>query len=105
MKIFGRYLVFQGAGWGLSAAVLSIPVYLEWIPLWVAATLVGVVMAKDLLLFPMMRKAYEPGEPHGYGPLLGREVRVSQALSPEGYVIAGAERWRARRASPRSGRG
>ncbi len=96
MRIFGRYLVFQGAGWGLSAAGLGILVYLDWMPFWLAATLVGVMVVKDLVLYPMMRKAYVPGHTHGYGALLGSEVRVSQALAPEGYVMAGAERWRAR---------
>lgn len=89
-------MLFQAVGWGLGALALSALVYWDVIALWLAGTLLGLLLAKDLILFPYVRKAYEPSVPHGGESLLGAVARVDQALRPEGWVRLGAERWRAR---------
>jgi membrane protein implicated in regulation of membrane protease activity len=95
MRVFARYLAFQAATWVFGGAVLSWLAYEELIQTWLAFALFGALVLKDLVLFPLTRKAYEPGPLHGAAELLGSEVRVESALSPDGYVRAGAERWRA----------
>ena len=96
MRLFGRYLLFQTAGWGLGALVLGGLLYWDAISLWLAGVLLAALLAKDLILFRFVRDAYEPGAPHGGEALLGAVARVERSLSPEGWVRVGAESWRAR---------
>jgi membrane protein implicated in regulation of membrane protease activity len=96
MRVFARYLAFQTVSWALGVAVLGWLAYAELLPTWLAIVLFGALVLKDLVLFPLTRKAYEHGPEHGATELLGAEVRVETALSPDGYVRAGPERWRAR---------
>jgi len=93
---FTRFLAFEAIGWALGAAVL---VWLEreaFISTGLAWLLFGALVVKDLVLYPLTRKAYEHGPAHGAAELLGADVRAETVLSPEGWVRAGSERWRAR---------
>ena len=96
MRVFGRYLMFQATGWGLAALALGLFVHWDWISLWVAGGLLLLLLLKDLVLFPYVRKAYEPSASHGGESLLGAVARVEGSLTPEGWIRVGAERWRAR---------
>ena len=96
MRVFGRYLLFQAVGWALGALVLSALVYWDVIVLWVAGVVLALLFAKDLILFPYVRKSYEASEPHGGASLLGAVARVERPLTPDGWIRVGAERWRAR---------
>jgi membrane protein implicated in regulation of membrane protease activity len=99
VRIFARYLLFEVWGWLFAAALLGTLTWWEWVPLWLSVALVAGLIVKDLVMFPFVRKAYEPGPAHGATELLGAQVRVENELAPEGYVRAGPERWRARLAS------
>ena len=70
--------------------------YWDAIPSWLAAVLMAALLAKDLILFPYVRSAYEPGASHGGEALLGAIARVEHAIAPAGWVRIGAETWRAR---------
>jgi membrane protein implicated in regulation of membrane protease activity len=96
MRVFGRYLLFQAAGWGVGALVLGCLLYWDAIPSWLAGVLMAALLAKDLILFPYVRNAYEPGASHGGEALLGATARVEHAIAPAGWVRIGAETWRAR---------
>jgi membrane-bound ClpP family serine protease len=63
----------------------------------IAALVLGLWVLKDLVLFPVLRIAYEPsGGSGGAESLVGALAVVSVELAPEGWVQIGAERWRAR---------
>ena len=96
MRTFGRYLLFQAVGWALGALVLAALVHWDVMAPWVAGVVLALLFAKDLILFPYVRKSYEASEPHGGASLLGAVARVEQPLTPDGWVRVGAERWRAR---------
>jgi len=100
MPVFLRYLVFQLPSWMLAVAILGALVWAETVPGWVAASLAGMLVLKDLLLFPRMRRAYEPGPTDGGAAMLGALVRSDTVLCPVGYVRFGAERWQARLVDP-----
>jgi len=85
-------------GLGLAALVLSALVHWDVMAPWSAGVVLALLFAKDLILFPYVRKSYETSEPHGGASLLGAVARVDRALTPEGWVRVGAERWRARAA-------
>jgi len=95
MTPFARFLAFEAVGWVAAAVVLAALVRTEYVSLGWACVLFALWAAKDFALYPLTKSAYEDGHAHGAAGLLGREVRVETALEPEGWVRAGAERWRA----------
>jgi len=90
-----RFLAFEVIDWAVVGALLAWLVEIEVVPLWLAAVVFTAWVAKDFALYPVTRKAYEHGPTHGSADLLGTDVPVETTLSPDGYVAAGNERWRA----------
>jgi membrane-bound ClpP family serine protease len=96
-RVFARYLAFEAPSWVLLAAVLVVLVRAWDLTIPVAALLLGLWVLKDLVLFPVLRIAYEPGGGSGGAEnLIGALGTVTDELAPEGWVRIGAERWRAR---------
>jgi membrane protein implicated in regulation of membrane protease activity len=91
-----RYALFQIPGvillgLGLAASVrwwgLSIPH--AWL-------IVGLWVAKDIVMFPFIKTAYESSSDSSSVDRLGGAIGVArQALNPSGYVSVGAELWNA----------
>ena len=96
-----RYWLFQLPG---SLAVAGLLVLLvRWWDLAprTAALLLVLWVAKDVALYPLVRKAYEPRSGGGAAALVGLLATARERLDPEGYVRVGHELWRARvRGSP-----
>jgi len=98
--VFARYLAFEAPSWVVLAVVLGVLVRVWDLSGAAAALVLGLWVLKDLVLFPVLRIAYEPaGGSGGAENVLGALAVVSVALDPEGWVRIGAERWRARVAS------
>jgi membrane-bound ClpP family serine protease len=96
-RVFARYLAFEAPSWVLLAAVLAVLMRVWDLSLAVAAVVLALWVIKDLVLFPVLRIAYEPaGGSGGAENLIGALGIVSADLDPEGWVRIGAERWRAR---------
>lgn len=94
-----RYTLFQIPdlvllGLGLAAAV-------RWwdLPVIAAYGLVAAWIIKDVILFPILRIAYESDGSSGPGGVHGALGVVTQPLAPTGYVRLGSELWRAELAS------
>jgi membrane-bound ClpP family serine protease len=90
-----RYGLFQIPdlillGLGLVAAV-------RWWELSVAAAYVlfGLWIVKDIVMFPVLRKAYETGGTSMADRLDGALGVVTQSLDPTGYVNVASELWSA----------
>jgi membrane protein implicated in regulation of membrane protease activity len=91
-----RYVAFQIPGWLLVGAAAGAAVYWLGVAPWIALTGLGLFVAKDALLFPLLRRSYErDGRTHGP---IGESGIVEDAIDDEGFVRVGAERWRARSA-------
>lgn len=92
-----RYLLFQIPGWTLVAVGLASAV--RWWELPAPWALAGLLawMVKDVFLYPIVRRAYEPDGTAPHGPIGERGV-AETAVEEEGWVRVGPERWRARRA-------
>jgi len=91
-----RYILFQIPGAFLAATVLVFAVRLLDFSPRLAIALFAMWIAKDALLYPSLRIAYEEGTPHGAEALVGASGTIVVTLSPEGWVQIGPERWRAR---------
>jgi membrane protein implicated in regulation of membrane protease activity len=96
MTTFARYLALQIPSWTMAAlAAWALHYWLDLSTVWGIAIVLA-FLAKDLLLFPFVRRAYEH-DPHEPGKgLIGRDAEVVVDLDGEGWVKLGAERWRAR---------
>jgi membrane protein implicated in regulation of membrane protease activity len=89
-----KYLLFQVPGWLIASIALIAAVHWEWItpPLAVAAFALWVL--KDLLFYPLLRRAYEPDRT-GAERLVGERGSAEGDLTPRGYVRVRGELWRA----------
>ncbi len=94
MSSLRRYALFQLPG--IACVGLLLFVLWEWqgVPGWAAAAALAAWVAKDAALYPLLRRAYEPG-PHGAAALTGRAGVVRRRLAPRGVVAIGPEVWRA----------
>ena len=95
-RTFLRYLVLQVPGWVLLSGLLLILRSSIGQPDWVSAAILGAWVAKDLLLYPFLHRAYEV-EPFMTGAerLVGTHGVVTTALAPQGYIRVRGELWRA----------
>ena len=93
-----RYLLFQTPGWLVAAGVLALAVDLFGVAGWLALAAFALFVAKDAVLFPFVRRAYERNDipPHPVGETGVAEDAIDGG---EGWVRVGRELWRARRAT------
>ena len=92
-----RYALYQIPGTTLAALALLwlerqgiISSALGW-------TLLGLWLGKEVVLYPLTRRAYDdsPSSPVGADPLIGARGVAEEDLDPAGYVRVRGELWRA----------
>ena len=93
--VLSRYLLFQIPGWVLAVVVLALLVRLVDLSPQIALLLFALWVIKDFILYPLVRIAYEPGNPETTDGLIGAIGIAQGRLDPDGYVRIGAELWRA----------
>lgn len=89
---FGRYLLWQVPGWILTAVIAWAVARVLDISDWLVVLVTGLVVAKDLALYPVLRLAFRP--PADPRPI-GARGRVVDALVPTGQVHVRGEFWQA----------
>ncbi len=65
------------------------------LPLWAAFGAYAVYVGKDFVLYPFLRRAYEPDSRTGVELLAGERGVAETELDPEGFVRIRGELWRA----------
>lgn len=95
MPPWQRYLAAQLPG----AVLIGVGLWLFWdetgLPGWMGVAFFAFWIGKDLLLYPLMRRAYERPEVRA-ARLVGRQGVASAELAPDGQVEVDGEAWRAR---------
>jgi membrane-bound ClpP family serine protease len=93
---FTHYLWLQIPEWILSAGVLLIAQ--RWFDLspWTTSLLFVAWVAKDFVLYPFVKTAYEGAVRTGAEQLIGLSGTAHTAVNPQGYVRVMGELWRAR---------
>jgi membrane protein implicated in regulation of membrane protease activity len=88
-----KYLILQLPGAGLF--IIALILIRRWVdmPAWLFWGLIVMWVGKDVVLFPLVRKAYEPQG--GGNPMIGALGVVENKLSPSGFVRIGGELWKA----------
>jgi membrane protein implicated in regulation of membrane protease activity len=91
-----RYALLQVPG----AILVGAGLYLFWdatqLPRWVGVLFFVFWVGKDVVLYPLLRRAYESGDAGGAEALVGRHGTARAALDPDGQVQVEGELWRAR---------
>lgn len=95
MRTVTRYYLFQIPGWALTAVLVTLLHAWLGLPVWVALTVLGVVVLKDVIFYPFLRRAYQL-EASGAAQLVGMRGVARDTLDPAGYVYVRGELWRAR---------
>ncbi len=93
-QVFVRYVLFQIPD--LILLGLALAIAMRWWDLSqpVALTLFGLWLLKDVLMFPVMRVAYEQGT-SASDRLAGAVGFAREEINPSGYVMVGSELWNA----------
>jgi len=93
-RVLARYALFQAPGWVVAATIAFAADYWGLVPTSWAVAAVVLWFAKDVVLFPFVRRAYErDGPTHG---AIGERGTADGAIESEGWVRIGPELWRAR---------
>ncbi|MDE0035550.1 MAG: NfeD family protein [Deltaproteobacteria bacterium] len=95
MRTLTRYYLFQVPGWALTAVLAAVLHAWLGLPVWVALTVLGVVVLKDVIFYPFLRRAYQL-EASGAARLVGLRGVARGTLDPNGYVYVNGELWRAK---------
>jgi len=95
MPAWQRYLAAQLPG----AVLIGFGLWLFWgetgLPGWMGVAFFAFWIGKDLLLYPLMRRAYESSAERA-SRLVGRPGVACSDLAPDGQVDVDGETWRAR---------
>jgi membrane protein implicated in regulation of membrane protease activity len=94
VRELGKYLLWQLPGWVVAALVLFWLTRVLDLPIWIAAGLFVLFVAKDFVLFPVMRGVFSPS-PHRPQPI-GERGEAVEPLRPSGYIRVNGELWKAR---------
>ena len=94
-QTFIKYLILQIPGWLFLGMFLLVFRSRLGLPGWALGGLVGAWVLKDLLLYPVLRRAYEGDTRMGAERLVGSEGHVVKPLRPVGYIRVRGELWRA----------
>ncbi len=102
-----RYALYQVPGTALAGLALLGLERLGVISGTLGWTLLGLWLGKEVVLYPLTRRAYDDSasSPIGADPLIGARGVAEEDLDPTGYVRVRGELWRAEAhdAVPRGG--
>lgn len=93
--ILMRYTLLQLPSLLLLIAVLLLLQSWLGLPAWLTWTIVAVWLAKDVLLFPLVWRAYDPRPHPRANTLVGQCGVARQDLAPAGYIEIRGELWQA----------
>jgi membrane-bound ClpP family serine protease len=95
MRPLTKYVLLQIPGWVIIFVVLF--TLWEWWSLRIelAVGLFALWLAKDVVLYPLLRTAYESGPATGGERLVGERAVARGDLAPSGFVFIRGELWRA----------
>lgn len=90
-----RYALLQVPAALALAVVLLSAVSRGWTTEQTAFTILALWIVKDVLLYPLLRRAYEGSDEIEAARWRGRVGRAEEDLTPCGFVLVAGERWRA----------
>jgi membrane protein implicated in regulation of membrane protease activity len=94
-RVVLRYALLQIPFTALLIIVLIL--VRKWVnlPIWLICGLVALLIIKDIALYPLVWRSYDPDSPPLTNQMEGARGIALDDLHPTGYVEIGAERWQA----------
>ena len=90
-----RYALLQIPAAIAVGAALVVAIRLSWLGEGAALAAFALWILKDVAIYPLVRRAYEPPGGADAARLVGRVGRAREDLAPFGYVLLAGELWRA----------
>ena len=94
-RVVLRYALLQIPFTALLIIVLIL--VRKWVnlPIWLICGLVALLIIKDIALYPLVWRSYDPDSPPLTNQMEGARGIALDDLHPTGYVEIGAEKWQA----------
>lgn len=92
-RIIIRYTLIQLPG--IVLFLLIMMALRKWIgmPVWLIWAGSVLWIAKDIILFPLLWRAYAQDSSKGINPLIGKQGITKERLDPSGYINVEGELW------------
>ena len=92
-RILLRYALFQLPG--LALLVLILVFVQGWVdlPAWIFWGSITIWVVKDLILFPLVRRAYDTDPTRAANCMVGAQGVAKDRLAPSGYIRVRGELW------------
>ena len=94
-RVVLRYAVLQIPFTAFLIVVLILVRQWVHLPIWLVCGLVALLIIKDIALYPLVWRSYDPDSPALSNQMEGARGIAIDDLHPTGYVEIGAERWKA----------
>lgn len=94
-RVLGKYWALQIPGTLLLIVILHLLQDYLSISTWLLWSIVGFWVVKDVMLYPIVWRSYDPGYPATLHSLDGARGVATEQLDPSGYVRVRGELWRA----------
>ena len=77
--------------------ILVLMVVQNWvlIPFWLRVSLMLLWVAKEVILFPFVWRAYDHAQSEVFHPMIGLRGITKERLAPAGYILVQGELWKA----------
>jgi membrane-bound ClpP family serine protease len=81
---------------GTLVLILVMVVVRNWVPIpfWLHGTLIFLWIAKEVILFPFIWRAYDHTRSEGSRSMIGERGLTRQSLAPAGYIRVQGELWK-----------
>ncbi|WP_221249700.1 NfeD family protein [Desulfuromonas versatilis] len=90
-----KYALLQVPELALLATALLLVDHWKPLPGWLFWGVLGLWLAKDMALYPLLRNAYAPQDPATSDPMAGLRGIARERLAPSGYILVRGELWQA----------
>lgn len=94
-KVIKRYALLQIPSFGVLILLLILLRHWVNLPEWFFWGAILVWLVKDVVLFPVVWRAYDWDASREWSALVGEEGIVEERLAPSGYIRVHGELWRA----------
>jgi membrane protein implicated in regulation of membrane protease activity len=94
-RIFVRYMLFQVPGVLLLYLLLVLARRVVTLPTWFIWSFVAFWVVKDLILFPVVWRAYDQERRDDASSMVGSRGTAEDRLDPSGYIRVHGELWKA----------
>lgn len=94
-RVLSKYWALQIPGTVLLILILHLLQDYLSIPTWLLWSIVGFWVLKDVVLYPIVWRSYDPSYPATLHSLDGEHGVATERLDPSGYVRVRGELWRA----------